>query len=227
MKLLFFDMEFANGQVAGSIYSVGYMVTNEKFKVLTPPTDLLINPECRWNAYVRDKILAYPMKQVEAAPNFAAHYKKLKKLFKKADIAIGFAVKNDTRALSADCCRYALEPISYRAFDTELLCRLIDENQDARGLAKCVRAWCGEDPANQHRSDGDALATMRLFQAICQAKHVSAEMMIEAYPECCFDVRNPQKNQEKTNKKKKCGSIFSLWKKKKEKKKIRGANRIG
>ena len=29
MKILYFDMEFANGQVPGSIYSIGYVVTDE------------------------------------------------------------------------------------------------------------------------------------------------------------------------------------------------------
>ena len=74
-------MEFADGKVPGSVFSFGYVVTDGNFKIKTPPTDILINPESSWNQYVKRNILAYPIEQVNAAPNFAAHYKKIKKLF--------------------------------------------------------------------------------------------------------------------------------------------------
>ena len=99
MKLLFFDMEFADGRVPGSIYSIGYLVTDENFEIIVPPTDLLINPDSTWNEYVEANILAYPKETVEAAPTFPALYSQLKKLFEDADVAVGFAVNNDTRAL--------------------------------------------------------------------------------------------------------------------------------
>jgi protein-tyrosine-phosphatase len=64
------------------------------------------------------------------------------------------------------------------------LCKLMEEHRDAHGLGGCVKAWCGQIPENRHRSDGDAYATMLLMQAICKHKHVSADQMIKAYPEC-------------------------------------------
>ena len=184
MKILFFDMEFANGRVPGSIYSIGYLVTNENFKILKKPTDLLINPDATWNTYVERNILAYPKAQVEAAPKFPAHYKKIKRLFAQVNLAVGFAVNNDVGALRQDCARYGLEFFPFRHFDTEKLCKLMDENRQARGLEGCVRAWCGETPENRHRSDGDAYATMLLMRGICRAKHVTPEMLVQAYPEC-------------------------------------------
>jgi len=208
MKLLFFDMEFANGQVPGSIYSLGYTVTDEDFNVLIPPTDLLINPDAKWNAYVEENILAYPKEEVEAAPTFPALYPTVKELFEEADLAIGFALNNDTRELKRDCKRYGLEPLSFRTFDTEKLCRLTDAHKDARGLAGCVRSWCGEDPDHQHRSDGDALATMRLFRAICEANHVTPEMMLLAYPECLGNSvslpKRPKKAKRPRKRQKRC-----------------------
>ena len=75
MRFLFFDMEFANGQVPGSIYSFGYLVTDEEFEVLEEGTDILINPECTGNEYVEQNILAYPKEEVEAAPAFPAEIK--------------------------------------------------------------------------------------------------------------------------------------------------------
>ncbi|MBO5295628.1 MAG: 3'-5' exonuclease [Clostridia bacterium] len=195
MKLLFFDMEFADGRVPGSIYSFGYLMTDENFEVLRPQTDLLINPDSTWNDYVVENILAYPKEEVEAAPNFPAHYDALAALFSEADLAVGFAVNNDTRALKKDCERYGLEPLRFRTLDMEKLCRRLEEHRDARGLGGCVAAWCGEEPDNRHRSDGDAYATMLLLSAVCRAKHATPDMIAQAYPECCGVSSAPQKGK--------------------------------
>ena len=197
MKLLFFDMEFADGKVPGSIYSFGYMMTDDAFEILVPPTDLLINPESTWNEYVEKNILAYPKEEVEASPSFAARYGELKALFEEADLAVGFSLSNDLRALRKDCERYGLPAIEFSTFDTERLCRLMEEHQDAHGLGGYVQAWCGVEPDHRHRSDGDALATMMLFRAICNAKHVTPEMMVLAYPECSGEHKEQPKKKPK------------------------------
>jgi len=186
-------MEFADGRVPGSIYSFGYVMTDEEFAVIRPQTDLLIHPDSTWNEYVLENILAYPKEEVEAAPKFPARYEALKALFAEADLAVGFAVNNDTRAIKKDCERYGLPPIAFRTLDMEKLCRRMDEHREAHGLAGCVRAWCGEEPDHQHRSDGDAYATMMLLRAICRAKHVTPEMLVTVYPECCAASVTPPK----------------------------------
>ncbi len=200
MKLLFFDMEFANGQIAGSVYSFGYMMTDDNFNVLHPREDILIDPDAVWNEYVEKNILAYPKEEVENAPKFPEHYDFVKSLFDEADIVVGFAIANDNRALRKDCMRYGLSPIDYKWFDTERLCKLTDEHKDARGLGGCVLAWCGEEPDDRHRSDGDAYATMCLMQAICRSLHVTPDMLIEAYPECVGDTSVKEKMTEKPKK---------------------------
>jgi DNA polymerase III epsilon subunit-like protein len=191
MKILFFDMEFANGQVPGSIYSIGYLMTDSRFRTVVKQTDLLINPDCEWNSYVADKILAYPMETIEASPLFPACYEKIRALFAEADIAVGFSVNNDVTALRKVCERYKLSPIPYFWFDMERVCKRANKHRGAHGLAGCVTAWCGQAPENQHRSDGDALATMMLLRAICRAKHVTPDMLTVAYPECTGSTRNP------------------------------------
>lgn len=184
MKILFFDMEFANGKIPGSIYSMGYLMTDENFTVIRQPVDLLMNPDAPWNEYVETHILAYPKETIESAPKFPELYESICELFAEADIAVGFAVNNDLRALRKNCERYGLEPIRFRALDMEKLCRKQEEHKNAHGLGGYVTAWCGEEPDNRHRSDGDALATMMLFRAICQAKHATPDMMLTVYPEC-------------------------------------------
>ncbi len=207
MKLLFFDMEFANGQVPGSVYSFGYVLTDEELSILYGPSDILINPDAPFNEYVAERILAYPMEQVEAAPAFPALYEQIKALFDGADMAIGFSVNNDVRELKRDCARYGLEPIRYSYFDVERLCRLQEEHKEAHGLAGYCAAWCGEAPDNQHRSDGDALATMQLFRAVCRAKHVTPDMMIEAYPECVGTTVEQEKGGARSAGKQKTGAV--------------------
>ena len=202
MKLLFFDMEFADGKVPGSIYSLGYLMTDENFEIIRPQTDLIINPDSTWNDYVAKNILAYPMEVFDGAPKFSEVYEEIKSLFDEADIAVGFSVKNDTRELRRDCERYGLEPIRFFHFDTEQLCRMMPSHKEARGLGKCVKAWCGVIPENQHRSDGDAYATMLLMRAVCKANHVDPEMMVDAYPECVGESVTKQKATTATKPKK-------------------------
>ncbi|MBR2019869.1 MAG: 3'-5' exonuclease [Clostridia bacterium] len=207
MKLLFFDMEFADGRVPGSIYSLGYLMTDGEFRILEPQTDLLINPNSTWNEYVEANILAYPKEEVEAAPEFCDLFPTIKALFERADLAVGFSTSNDTRAMRKACERYGIEPFSFRCFDTEKLCRKMEEHRDAHGLGGCVVAWCGEKPDNRHRSDGDAYATMMLLRAICRAKHATPEMIVAAYPECESD--SLQKKKPQAPKKKKRGKSVS------------------
>ena len=170
MKILFFDMEFANGKIPGSVYSFGYVRTDRKFRLTEPQTDLLINPDCEWNDYVRRNILAYQMSTVKQASLFPAYYKRMKKLLCKSDLVVGFAVKNDTTALRKACERYGLKPLSFRCLDLERVCRSLRDYPQAHGLDGYVRAYTGIDPANRHRSDGDAYATMLLLKGICE-KH--------------------------------------------------------
>ncbi len=199
MKILYFDMEFANGQVKGSIYSMGYLMTDENFTLLTPPTDLIINPDCAWNEYVEHKILAYPKEDVENQPTFPDVYEKIKALFDEAEIAVGFAAGNDTRELRQDCDRYGLPQIQFPYLDLEPLCKSDGKYRFAHGLAGYVKAYCGFDPENQHRSDGDAYATMKLFEALCKAKHATPDMMIAAYPECCGEAVPVVREKKKKN----------------------------
>ncbi|MBQ4274622.1 MAG: hypothetical protein IJB94_06615 [Clostridia bacterium] len=201
LKLLFFDMEFANGKIPGSVFSFGYLMTDEEFNIVTPPADICINPDCKWNEYVAKNILAYPMETIEASPLFPDCYEAIKALFAEADIAVGFSVSNDVAALRQVCERYGLSPILYHWFDMEKLCRRADKHKEAHGLAGYVTAWCGQAPENQHRSDGDALATMHLMRAVCRDAHVDGEMLTIAYPECCGDttVQNQPKKKKNAN----------------------------
>ena len=202
IRILVFDMEFANGKIPGSVYSLGYLIVDERFRILTPPTDLVIDPACEWNEYVRDHILAYEMEVVENSPTFMSAYGEIRTLFDSADFAVGFSISNDIRALRAACARYELTPPEFSWLDVEKLCRRAEIHTKAHGLEGCFRAWCPlEDvPQNRHRSDVDAEMTARLLQAVCAYYHVDADMIKDAYPECCgetviSDAKKPKKGR--------------------------------
>ena len=181
MKIVFFDMEFANGKIPGSVYSIGYVQTDHKFKLTEPQTDLLMNPDCEWNAYVRSHILAYPMRIVKEAALFPVYYKRLKRLLCRADLVVGFAVKNDTVALRRACERYGLKPLDFECLDMERVCKFYKDHPEAHGLSGYVRAYCGEEPKNQHRSDGDAYATMMLLRAVCEQHGLSPKKIKQQF----------------------------------------------
>lgn len=197
MKILFFDMEFANGKVPGSVYSFGYVLTDAKFRLKHPQTDILMNPECVFNDYVRKNILAYSLSTVKSASNFPAYYKRLKKLLCGADLAVGFAAGNDTAALRHACERYGLKPLSFSCLDMERLCKKYPDHKEAHGLSGCVEAWCRETPANQHRSDGDALATMMLFRAVCEQKGLEPKKIAKQFADCMIPSIPPEPKQKK------------------------------
>ncbi len=197
MKILFFDMEFANGKVPGSIYSFGYVLTNAKFKLKQPQTDILMNPECVFNDYVRKNILAYSLSTVKSASTFPAYYKRLKKLLCGADLTVGFAAGNDTAALRHACQRYGLKPLSFSCLDMERLCKKFPDHKGAHGLSGCVEAWCRETPANQHRSDGDALATMMLFRAVCEQKGLEPKKIAKLFADCIIPSLPPEPKKKK------------------------------
>lgn len=192
MNILFFDMEFANGKIPGSVYSFGYVRTNGKFKLTEPQTDLLINPECEWNEYVKHRILAYPMHLVKEATPFPGYYKRICKLLRRADLIVGFAVSNDTAALRKDCARYGLKPPVFPCLDLERVCKKLPQHRDARGLSGCVKAWCRFVPENQHRSDGDAYATMLLLKAVCEQTGIKPKELKKKFSDCMIASIPPQ-----------------------------------
>lgn len=193
MKILFFDMEFANGKMPGSVYSFGYVRTDRHFRLTEPQTDLLINPDCAWNDYVRQHILAYPMATVKQASLFPAYYKRMKKLLCRSTLVVGFAVNNDTTALRRACERYGLQPLRFRCLDLERVCRSLRDYPQAHGLDGYVRAYTGIEPSNRHRSDGDAYATMMLLQAICEKHGIAPKDVERVFASAFIDSIPPEK----------------------------------
>lgn len=186
MKYLFFDIECANCyNNCAKIFSLGYLITDEKFNVLHEKEDVLINPRDRFDWYVAKKMMAYPREIFKDQPPFPDFYDRFKEMFEDPEIVvIGYAVTNDVHFLHDDCKRYNLPVFSYRFFDVQQLYARQPVNNTAKNLEDSVLSWYGEEPENMHRSDEDAYNTMRIMKAIAAFHNTDLPGLLEMYPDC-------------------------------------------
>ena len=169
MKYLFFDIECANcfGGKA-KIYSFGYLVTDEQFNIISAPEDILINPDSKFDPYVKKNILVYDRAYLKTMPKFNERYTTIKKLMtERGVICIGYGTDNDLRFLHDDCNRYGLEEIKAKTFDVQKLI-LLAENNPARKLDVEFAERFPDGEGRAHRSDVDAIRTMMIAKQICE-----------------------------------------------------------
>lgn len=186
MKYLFFDIECANCyNNCAKIFSLGYLITDEKFNILHEKEDVLINPRDRFDWYVAKKMMAYPRSIFADQPPFPDLYDRFKEMFEDPEtVVIGYAVTNDVHFLHDDCKRYKLPPLTYRFFDVQQLYARQPVNNTAKNLEDSVLSWYGEEPENLHRSDEDAYNTMRILKAIAAFHNTDLPGILEMYPDC-------------------------------------------
>lgn len=168
MKYLFFDTESANCRSDGNIFSFGYLITDENFNVLSPQTDIVINPRARFDGYVKKHILAYKTEELKSAPDFCGVYEQIRSLMTEKDVVcIGYGVANDLKFLNGDCARYKLEKISAEFYDVQTLIKQAEDRQGRKLSVEYAELTGGTDE-NAHRSDADAYFTMRVAQEVCK-----------------------------------------------------------
>ena len=186
MKYLFFDIECANCyNNCAKIFSLGYVITDEKFNILHEKEDVLINPKDRFDWYVAKKMMAYPREIFKDQPPFPEFYQRFKEMFEDPEtMVIGYAVTNDVHFLHDDCKRYGLAPFTYRFFDVQQLYARQPVNNTAKNLEDSVLSWYGEEPENMHRSDEDAYNTMRILKAIAAFHNTDLPGVLEMFPDC-------------------------------------------
>ena len=186
MKYLFFDIECANCyNNCAKIFSLGYVITDEKFNILHEKEDVLINPKDRFDWYVAKKMMAYPREIFKDMPPFPDFYEGFKAMFEDPDVmVIGYAVTNDVHFLHDDCRRYGLAPYTYKFYDVQQLYARQPVNNTAKNLEDSVLSWYGEEPENMHRSDEDAYNTMRIMKAIAAYHNTDLPGLMEMFPDC-------------------------------------------
>lgn len=174
VQYLFYDLEFAKCTKTGcNICSFGYVLTNNKFKVLEK-NDILINPNSNWDEYVLRYILAYDKQSFETQPTFDAFYPKIASLMQnKNTIVFGFDTNgSDMKALQYNCKRYNLKPIACNTYyDIQTLYKLITHNKEASSLYNIAQSLhINTQHLTLHNSCDDAELSMLILKKLARKK---------------------------------------------------------
>ena len=175
MRYVFFDIECADGG-KGSICSFGYVITDEYFRELESD-DIVINPESRFRLAGRAKkpdiLFAYTEEEFRKAPSFPAFYRRICSLLEKEDqLVIGHSVQDDVNFLCKACERYGLPALKFRFVDSQSLYAHVFEKSGQVGLDRACEEFSIEKPADVHKSEEDARATMHLVEKICVSHRI-------------------------------------------------------
>ena len=176
MRYVFFDIECADGG-KGSICSFGYVITDEFFNELES-NDIVINPESRFRLAGRAKhpdiLFAYTEEEFRKAPSFPAFYQKIRALLECEDqLVIGHSVQDDVNFLCKACERYRMPALKFHFLDSQSLYAHVFERSGQVGLDRACEEFSIEKPADIHKSEEDARATMQLVKKICLSNHIN------------------------------------------------------
>lgn len=191
MKYLFFDVECSNcNHGIGKICEFGYVLTDEKFKILAKD-DIPMSPgRGKWAQFdltgrdgERDLELAYEYDFYYDQQEFPAFYERIKKLMCDKDtICFAYSMGNDLRHVQNTCERYKKEPFDYTCFDVQMMAsRYLDQKEQISLEAAC-RKIVGPSSMvklEQHLSRDDAMMEMMILQAICELKQKDSVTMLQ------------------------------------------------
>jgi len=228
MKYVFFDIECANCfQGHGKICSFGYVITDEKFKILEKK-DILMNPHSKFQLFGRKNrpgiVLGYDEKTFNSSPDFIHFYKKIRSLLTaRHSMNFGFSVLSDASYIKSECTRYAKEMFDYEFIDIQQIYTDYKGLSNPSALIKCASEYGVTESQEVHKSDDDSYFTMRVLKGLCEETGLSVHELIEKYPLCKGRCINGEieseflkfKEQQRANKlskmEKLTGSLRANW----------------
>lgn len=186
MRYLAFDIECCDGK---HICEFGYVITDEKFNIIKKSV-ITINPESEFNLVkrpsARDLYLSFSKEQYYNSPIFTTYYDDIKNLLEYSDqIVVGHAVGNDADFLRTACKRYDLSPINFQFFDSQKAYSEYANIKKRVSLENAENEMSLEKPERLHKSDDDALLSLRLVQAMCQNLEINLTRLMDLCPTAC------------------------------------------
>ena len=162
MNYLAFDIEAANGFKLYSICSIGFVIADEKFNILSQ-FNLWINPKTKYNLNgTRSNIeinLNLDKEVLNKAPLFSERFDEINQLLtNKNYCVVGHAVESDVRMLNAALKKYKLKPINFEFICSQLLYKSIVGGKDVKSLTKIADEL--NEKFNAHSADEDAKMSM-------------------------------------------------------------------
>ena len=183
MKYLSFDIECCDGK---HICEFGYVIVDEKFNTIKKEC-FTINPEKPFNLIGRenreDCVLFFPEETYYANQPFSAFYNKIKSIISTKDsIIFGHAMKSDASFLRTACKRYHLPPLNFNFIDSQRLYKEFSGIKKDISLENAEVTFKLDKPQFHHKSDDDALLTLKFVEKICKELSVSVPELIDLCP---------------------------------------------
>ena len=183
MKYLAFDIEAANGYKLSSVCSIGVVIADEHFNVLSRE-NIWINPKTKYNLNgTRENVgidLQLDKALLDASPDFSQVYAKVRALLTdKQYVVLGHAVDSDVRMLNAACERYHLPCINFEFICSQLLYKLYRGDKDVRGLDK-IATDIGVT-FHQHNSEEDAYVSMLTLKFLTEDSGLTVDELLTKY----------------------------------------------
>ena len=183
MKYLAFDIEAANGYMLSSICSVGVVIADEHFNILSRE-NIWINPKTKYNLNgTRANVgidLHLDRKLLDASPDFGKVYAKIAALLTDTQyMVLGHAVDSDVRMLNKACQRYRLPSINFEFICSQLLYRLYKGEKEVKALNK-IADELGVT-FTQHNSEEDAYVSMLTLKYLVEDSGLTVEELLSKY----------------------------------------------
>lgn len=180
MKYLFFDIEGACPKLC-TIATFGYVLSDEKFNI-EEKTDILMNPDSKYDWYVAKNLLSYSKKTLAENPKFDARHGRIKELLEDKDTLVcGYSIVNDLKYLNSECKRYSLPSFDFSFMDVQMLADSFFESKNQIGIERAYSMLGIDDTIILHRSDEDAKAAMNVAKAICKIENASLFELAKKY----------------------------------------------
>ena len=183
MKFLAFDIEAANGYMPSSICSVGVVIADEQFNVLSRE-NIWINPKTKYNLNGTRKNVGIDLHLdkalLDASPDFSQVYSRLKALLTDSQyVVLGHAVDSDVRMLNKACERYRLPSIDFEFICSQLLYKLYKGEKEVKALSK-IADELGVT-FQQHNSEEDAYMSMLTLKYLVDSSGLSVDELLDKY----------------------------------------------
>ncbi|MCM1043854.1 MAG: hypothetical protein NC350_06615 [Corallococcus sp.] len=171
MKYLSFDIEAANGYKLYSICSIGIVIADEQFNILSRE-NIWINPKTKYNLNGTRKNVGIDLhldkKLLDSSPDFSEVYGRIKAMLTSRDVLVlGHAVDSDVRMLNAACKHYKLPCIEFDFICSQLLYKLYKGENDVKALSKIAAELNLE--YREHNSEDDAWMAMMTLKYLCES----------------------------------------------------------
>lgn len=183
MNYLAFDIEAANGYKPSSICSIGIVIADEQFNIISRQ-NVWINPKTKYNLNGTRKNVGIDLhldkKLLDSSPDFSQVYDKIKSLLTNPNyVVVGHAVDADVRMLNAACKRYDLPSLDFNFICSQLLYKLYKSEKEVKALSKIANVI--GVTFEEHNSEEDALMSMLTLKYLVQDSGLTVQQLLQKY----------------------------------------------